>query len=189
MKPSLEYTDFTDDVLVELLKGGDRMAFDAIYHRYARSLYQYAFRLLEDEDECTDVVQDIFVWLWTHKKKLNISFLKGYLLAAVKYRMIRVITSSKRRDEILKSMAEQALTIVEEDPIEIQELKGIISDFVETLSPQGKRIFKMSREQYLSNKEIAAELNISVKTVENHMTSVLKKLRTHLGNKSFFLFL
>lgn len=179
------YHELTDLELTALLKQGDREAFNQIYHRYAEYLYQYALNILRDEDECTDAVQDVFVWLWENKKKVNVTVLKGYLLAAVKYKLTRLIQSSKRRAEILALNPLQEETFIE-DSLEIKELKHAIQEFVLVLPERARRIFEMSRNEYLSNKEIALRLGISEKTVENQMTIVLKKLRMGLGKMSFW---
>ena len=187
MRKELAYADYADEVLIDLLHQHDRMAFDTIYHRYAGVLYRYAYNILEDDDDCVDVIQDIFVWIWDNRNSLRISKLRPYLFAAVKYRVLRSISASKRRDEILNSIPFQEVSDAV-DPLEIKELQQIVSDFVDGLPPQAQRIFRLSREQYLTNKEIASTLNISEKTVENHMTTVLKKLRTHLGKNAFLIF-
>lgn len=179
------YSEYTDQELTELLKQGDREAFNQIYHRYVQYLYQYAFNILKDEDECTDAVQDIFVWLWENRRKINVSILKGYLISAVKYKLTRVIQSSKRRSEILSLNPLKEESFIE-DSLEIKELKQAIHEFVLGLPERSRMIFEMSRNEYLSNKEIAARLNISEKTVENQMTIVLKKLKLGLGKMSFW---
>lgn len=185
MRPVNIYEDVADSALVDLLAQGDWKAFNAIYTRYAGLLHNYAFNILMDEDECTDVVQDIFVWLWENRGKLNISHLKGYLLAAVKYKMTRYIVSSKRKADILKAAPMPAAHVVEEN-VEIKELQAAIRDFVDTLPPQAAKIFRMSREQYLTNREIGLKLGLSEKTVRNHMTITLRKLRVYLGRLSFW---
>ncbi|WP_109697592.1 RNA polymerase sigma-70 factor [Chitinophaga deserti] len=179
------YDGVEDSALVDQLGKGDWKAFNAIYSRYAGLLHNYAFNILMDEDECTDVVQDIFVWLWENREKLNINHLKGYLLAAVKYKLTRHIVSSKRKADILKAVPPPAEHFVEEN-IEIKELRAAIHDFIGTLPPQARKIFRMSREQYLSNKEIGLELGLSEKTVRNQMTITLKKLKVYLGRLSFW---
>ncbi|MNY18980.1 ECF RNA polymerase sigma factor SigM [compost metagenome] len=179
------YDKLTDLELTALLKQGDREAFNQIYHRYAEYLYQYALNILRDEDECTDAVQDVFVWLWENKRKVNVTILKAYLLAAVKYKLTRLIQSSKRRAEILALNPLKEETFVE-DSLEIKELKHAIQEFVLVLPERARQIFEMSRNEYLSNKEIALRLGISEKTVENQMTIVLKKLKMGLGKMSFW---
>lgn len=179
------YSEYTDQELTDLLKKSDREAFNQIYHRYVAYLYQYAFNILKDEDECTDAVQDIFVWLWENRKKINVNVLKGYLIAAVKFKLTRVIQTSKRRAEILAANPVKEESFID-DSLEVKELKQAIQEFVIGLPEKARKIFEMSRNEYLSNKEIAARLGISEKTVENQMTIVLKKLKTGLGNLSFW---
>ncbi|MBE9602222.1 RNA polymerase sigma-70 factor [Pedobacter sp. MC2016-24] len=181
----MAYSEYTDQELTALLKEGDREAFNQIYRRYVQYLYQYAFNILKDEDECTDAVQDIFVWLWENRIKINVNVLKGYLIAAVKYKLTRVIQGSKRRYEILSAKPLQEESFVD-DSLEVKELKHAINEFVVALPERSRMIFEMSRNEYLSNKEIAARLNISEKTVENQMTIVLKKLKSGLGKMSFW---
>ncbi|PTS92368.1 RNA polymerase sigma-70 factor [Pedobacter sp. HMWF019] len=179
------YTEHTDQELVTLLKQGDREAFNQIYYRYAEYLYQYALNILRDEDECTDAVQDVFVWLWENGKKINVNILRSYLISAVKYKLTRVIQSSKRKAEILALNPLREEFFVD-DNLEIKELKHAIQEFVISLPERARLIFELSRNEYLSNKEIAARLGISEKTVENQITIVLKKLKSGLGKMSFW---
>jgi len=176
---------FTDQELIALLKEGDRAAFNQVYNRHAEPLYRFAYNILKDQDECTDAVQDVFIWLWNNREKLEIAELKGYLSAAVKYKLARVIQSSKRKAEILAAGPGIKDSFVD-DSLEVKELKNAINQFIETLPPRAREIFQLSRNEYLSNKEIAAKLDISEKTVENQMTISLKKLKVTLGKMSFW---
>ncbi len=175
----------TDLELVTLLRNDDRSAFDEIYHRYSSCLFQFAFNILKDKDECSDAIQDVFVWLWENRKKVRMESLGAYLFAAVKYKLARVITGSKRRSAILAASPVIMNEPVTDDSLEIKELKAAISDFIMTLPPKARQIFHLSRNEYRSNKEIAAQLGISEKTVENQLTISLKKLRISLGKFSF----
>lgn len=179
------YTEYTDQELTALLKKGNREAFNQIYCRYAEYMYQYALNILRDEAECTDAVQDVFVWLWENRNKINVTYLKTYLISAIKYKLTRIIQSSKRRAEILALQPLQEESFID-DNLEIKELKHAIQEFVVSLPERARLIFEMSRNEYLSNKEIAARLGISEKTVENQMTIVLKKLKSGLGKMSFW---
>ena len=174
----------TDLELLTLLRNGERSAFNEIYYRYSASLHQFAFNILRDKDECNDAIQDVFVWLWQNKEKVRMESLRAYLYAAVKYKLARVITGSKRRSAILA-----AGPVIDEpfinDSLEVKELKAAISDFIVSLPPKARKIFHLSRNEYRSNKEIAAQLGISEKTVENQLTISLKKLRISLGKLSF----
>nr|WP_295871348.1 RNA polymerase sigma-70 factor [uncultured Chitinophaga sp.] len=184
-----DYNAFSDAALLPLLKEGEVQAFNEVYARYFRLLYQYAWNILDNEEECSDAVQEIFVWLWEHRSTLEVTSLKGYLMAAVKYRLARIIQTSRRRAAILAANVElPTITRIEED-IEVKELRRVITEFSETLPQRAREIFHLSRVQHLSNKEIAARLGISEKTVENQITIALKKLRSDLGKKmlSFLL--
>jgi RNA polymerase sigma-70 factor (family 1) len=179
------YNLINDKELVARLKAGSRAAFNRIYKEHSESLYRFAYNILKDEEECTDAIQEVFFWLWCNREKLEIVDLKRYLSAAVKYKLTRVITSSKRKAAILAD----APLIKEsffENSLEVKELKFAISQFIETLPPRAKEIFQLSRNEYLSNKEIADRLDISEKTVENQMTISLKKLKFTLGKMSFW---
>jgi len=180
-----DYDLINDKALIAHLKMGNRIAFNQIYNQHAESLYRFAFNILKDEEECTDAIQEIFIWLWRNHEKLEITNLKSYLRSAVKYKLTRVITSSKRKAAILAAAPQLEDSFVD-DSLEVKELKFAVSQFLETLPPRAKEIFQLSRNEYLSNKEIADRLSISEKTVENQMTISLKKLKLTLGKMSFW---
>ena len=174
------FEDWDEHKLMAELKADNELAFNTIYFRYSGLLYHYAFNILNDEDECTDVVQEVFVWLWENRTNLNISNLKNYLLAAVKYKLIRILSSSKRKNEIMtKSMPVGAIETL--DCLELKELRQAITDFTATLPLRARETFVLSREQYRTNKEIALEMRISEKTVEAQITISLKKLKLYLN--------
>ncbi|MNL42228.1 RNA polymerase sigma factor SigM [compost metagenome] len=168
-----------------MLKKGDERAFDEIYNRHSVPLYKFAYAILKDEDDCRDAVQDIFIWLWQHKHVMEISAIKPYLFAAVKFNLSTFIKKSKRRAEILEAVPKQE-EIFEDHELELKELTFLVKKFVGELPSRAREIFELSRNQYLTNKEIAERLNISEKTVENQMTIILKKLKVNLGNHSFW---
>lgn len=179
------FKEYTDEQLIEMLAEGEYEAFTEIYNRHAERLFQFAWNILKDKEECRDAVQEIFVWLWEKRADLVINDLKSYLLAAVKYKLIRSIKRSKRLDEILNKQNTPSVTTIE-NTVELEELKKIIRHFTEGLPKRSRQVFELSREEHLSNKEIAAQMNIKEKTVENHMTIVLNKLRHTLNNMSFW---
>jgi len=182
------YNTYTDEQLLELLKSSDEHAFTEIYKRYAETLFRFSWNILKEENECTDAIQDVFVWFWENRERLQVTVLKFYLLAAVKYRLARVIRNSKRKAEILAAHPVNNRSSYMEETIELKELKTIIQQFTETLPPRAKEIFLLSRNEHLTNREIATKLNISEKTVENQITISLKKLRPALDRMHFWFF-
>ncbi|UYQ95939.1 sigma-70 family RNA polymerase sigma factor [Chitinophaga horti] len=179
------YTAHSDHELILLIRQHNRAAFEQLYHRYAEGLYRYAFNILKDEAECADAIQEIFVWFWANRESLEVSEPGAYLRTAVKYRLTRSIQNSRRRAEILASQAATPEQFTD-DSLEVKQLREVISAVVAALPDRSARIFHLSRNEYRSNREIAAELGISEKTVENQMTIVLRKLRIALGKMHFW---
>jgi len=108
---------------------------------------------------------------------------------AIKYQVANYIRSGKVRKSFFDRMA--ALNLSEsfdDDAMAVKELKEIISKFTRHLPDRCGEVFRLSRIEHLTNKEIAVRMGISEKTVEVQITNALKKLRTHLGNVSCWLF-
>lgn len=174
------YSSYNDSELLALLSQDDQEAFDMLYSKHWPALYKSAYFILKDQDACKDVVQDIFIWLWEHRKHLEINSLKSYLHAAVKFKVSNYIRSGTIREsffEQLVKFAPPALSPTAEEVAEIKEMNAIIQQAISNLPFRCREIFKLSREEQLSNQEIANRLSISVKTVESQMTIALRRIR------------
>lgn len=180
-----KYLEHTDQELMLLIQQGNRRAFEQIYHRHSESMFRFAYHILKDEAECMDAVQEIFVWFWANRESLQVAEPGPYLRTAVKYRLTRFIQQSRRRAEILQHRGDLDEKTTDHS-LEVKELKHVIDQFLSTLPARAAQIFHLSRNEYLSNREIARKMGISEKTVENQMTIVLKKLRVALGKMQFW---
>lgn len=182
-----DYYSLSDIQLLHLLRRSDAAAFTEIYKRYWEFLYKSSFSILKDCDISDDIVQDIFVWLWSNREKHLTDSLKPYLYTAVKYKVANVIRHGKVK-EIFFEKVVQNYQEAEVDPnnLEVKELKEVIAQFTSNLPERARMIFDLSRNKLLSNKEIAEQLGISEKTVENQMNISLKKLKISLGRMSFW---
>jgi RNA polymerase sigma-70 factor (ECF subfamily) len=184
------YSTYADNVLLDLLKAGDRRAFDELYNRHWKALYRTAYALLRDESACMDILQDIFVWLWEHRDHLVLTSLRAYLTMAVRYKASNYLRLLHRQRNFTGQMAEPPPAPADgELSVELKELKALVIHFTEHLPGRCKEVFLLSRNEYLSNREIAGRLGISEKTVENQITTALKRLRVKLGNLSSLLIL
>lgn len=182
------YSAYTDLELVALLQRGDRAAFTEIYERHWQSLLHTAQRILNDKEACMDLLQEVFVWLWTHREEAEPSSLKGYLTTAVKYQVANFIRNSKVRDKYILHTESLGLTeVYEDDPLELKELKEVITKVTATLPARCQEVFNLSRNEHKSNKEIAGMLGISEKTVEMQITIALKRLKTEVKKHSALL--
>jgi RNA polymerase sigma-70 factor (ECF subfamily) len=173
--------------LLALLRDGDHAAFTEIYDRYFAPLYSAAYSLLKDADTCDDIVQEIFTWLWGHRDRHLTDSLKPYLRAAVKYQVAKMI----RHGKVHETFYQRTVAAYQPDPaadknLEIRELEAIMAAFTASLPEKAREVFRLSREEHLTNKQIASQLGISEKTVEAQMTINLRKLKLNLGKYSFW---
>jgi RNA polymerase sigma-70 factor (family 1) len=171
-----------DTELIERLREDDDLTLKFIYKKYWSLLYSSAYNILQDQQVCEDIIQDIFISLWNKREQLEIKVsLKSYLFASVRYEVYRHIRYGAVREDIFDSVQERLHSPSEYGNLEYRELVSQINLVVENLSEKCKKVYKLSREEQLSHKEIASRLNISPKTVENHLNKALRKLRISLG--------
>ena len=165
----------------------DKSKFSKLYDKYWKNLFAIAFHKCRDQAMAEDCVQDVFLSLLNHKNSRSIENLEAYLAKATKYAVLRAIYKHNRT-QYLEEYPDD-IKIMErsiEDVIEEKMLKQHLFDKVEELPKQCRLIFKSSRQDHLSNDEIAELMNISKRTVENQLSKALKVLRSYLS--SFFYF-
>lgn len=172
-----------DRVLVTALQQSDIKMFETIFRHFYNPLCSYANGLLGDSDEAEDVVQQTLMAVWVKRTDLqiNTSF-KSYLYRAVHNRSLNKLRHSKVRSgyEADQLAVEPSLSESASSTLAGKELKQHITDVIEKLPEQCRLVFKLSRFEDMKYAEIAGHLDISVKTVENHMGKALRLLREHL---------
>jgi RNA polymerase sigma-70 factor (ECF subfamily) len=186
--------DITRELLVRLKKG-DILAFDQIYHVYSHKLYSFVFRILKDEADSDDIVQEVFIKIWELREKLDDHKLLNSFIFTIAYNnsisLIRKKISSSKYREHLRNVAVIQYPDYSFSEIEFSELNRHVEKLIESLPERQKRVYLSHREQGLTYPEIAKEMGISKNTVENHMVKTLKYLRQNLKNflevSSFFL--
>jgi RNA polymerase sigma-70 factor (family 1) len=185
------YTLFSDQQLASLLKEGDELAFTEIYNRHWKFLFSAAYNALRHKEDSLDICQSVFMWVWENHKSITITTnLQSYLYTAIKYKVANLIRQGKVRESLLDDVMVSEIRMDEKQELEIKELKHFINQLVNELPDKCRDVFLLSREEHLSHKQIAERLGISEKTVDDHITRALKKLRDPLGKMaSIFLFL
>lgn len=185
---SAKILDITDEGLVKAVYNDDQIAFKELYKRYWAKLYIYAFNVLHDKDICEDIIQQVFYDLWNRRHELDIEMLSPYLYRAVKHQVFKQF----RKNKFNSVQPEQLLNFIEENKIEqtleYKELHSRVERLINELPEQRRIIFLMSRNEELSNKEIASQLNLSVQTVKNQISSALKFIRNSLKTAIFLFF-
>ena len=176
------YTSLPDDELLRLLVERDECAFTEIYSRYWKKLIAIAYSHTKDKFAAEEIVQEVFLSVWTRCEIIRINSLKAYLATAVKFAVFKNVFNTNRRLKILGELAHTTAPLTDE-VIHAKFLQEYINDVVEQMPEKCRLVYKYSRNEGLSAKEIAREMSIAEKTVEAHLTKALKILRLNL--KSF----
>jgi RNA polymerase sigma-19 factor, ECF subfamily len=164
---------------------GDRRAFETMFRTHYAALAEYAHSLVGSPDVAEDVVQDVFVTLWTQQGRLTPPRnLRAYLWRAVRNRAINHL---RHRRMVTAWQVQAAAVGIPEAPsadreVEGAELARAIKDAAATLSPRCRQVFELSREGHLTYPQIAQRLGIAVKTVETLMGRALRVVRLRLAS-------
>ena len=176
----------TDKYLVDKIKAGDYYAFETLFKCYYSYLLNVARLYVLREEIAEDIVQDLFIKIWEQPSVLNINVsLKGYLRRSIHNSCINYVLRKQQRyrdiDPASKNKLKDFLQADPEDSPDtayvICELSSVIKDAVSQLPAECGKIFRMSREQGLSYKDIAGRLNISENTVNVQIYRALSRLK------------
>jgi RNA polymerase sigma-70 factor (family 1) len=175
----------TDADLLNRIQKGENAALAELYNRHWQLLFMSAFNIVKDKELCEDIIQDVFMSVWHNREKLEINIsLKGYLYACTRYQVYYQIRKNKDKInvEFFNDLDNRLQYATPETELMHTELVQQINTIIETLPEKCKLVYLLSREEQFSHKEIAERLNISTKTVENHITKALQTIRFSLGN-------
>ncbi len=174
-----------DTLLIKGIEAGKESAFEELFLKYYTPLVVFARKVIPDEDQARELVQDVFVSFYEKRKELNIhSSLKAHLYQSVKNRCLNQVKRNQiRRDHhaniFIEKKNDEAFI---EDKLQETELESRIFSIVQTLPDQCRKIFEMSRFKGLTNQEIADKLELSKRTVETQVSKALKVMRKHLSD-------
>ncbi|HZL10339.1 MAG TPA: RNA polymerase sigma-70 factor [Prolixibacteraceae bacterium] len=170
--------------ILQRMIDGDEIAFKYFFDTYYDDLCNFVNGYLRDETFSEDVIQNIFIYLWEKKDSLPFNCsIKSYLYTASKNKSLNFIRNAKNKNKIVLELFDQSDIFSDESAdqfLEFEELKTIISNAIEVLPPKCKTVYKLSRDDGLTNKEIAERLGITIKTVENQMTIAIRKIKDFL---------
>jgi RNA polymerase sigma factor (sigma-70 family) len=178
----MTYTCMTDESLVDLLKSDDPDAFKVIYQRYWRQLYGFVYQQLGSKEDTEEIIHDLMLSLWQNRAQSQIQQLRIYLFIAARNLANKFIKSQinlrkYREYQLLHQVFESA------DSNEIYHVKGLsdaIENVLKKMPEKTAIIFRMSKIDEIPVKQIAAQMDLTDKAVEYHITKSLKMLRQHL---------
>ncbi|HWW39398.1 RNA polymerase sigma-70 factor [Pedobacter sp.] len=186
------YHSLSDQDLSTLLREGDKNAFTEIYQRYFKLLYIHACKRLKDEEEASDVVHDLFEFVWSKREQMEITTkLSSYLYAAVRNQIFTLSLRSERKSRYLDSLKDfiEKGEFLTDLYVRERELSKLIEKEIDALPPQMKKVFEMSRKEGMSHKDIANELGTSEHTIRTQIKKSLRILRSRLGLVLYLFFL
>ncbi|MNK03629.1 ECF RNA polymerase sigma factor SigW [compost metagenome] len=190
MRGNKDFSELSDDALINLMKSHNQVAFVCIYDRYWSEMYTCAFHIFPHRETCEDLIHDVFLYLWTSRERLEIKSLRDYLYIAIKNKSLNKIRSRKQLVEITEEKHEHFVSDAASDgQLLLQEIDGVFENGILSLPEKCREILILSRKEHLSNKEIAARLNISPKTVENQINIGLRKIRFLMGDFMILIFI
>lgn len=177
-----------DETLLRRFAEGDHTAFSEIYDVHWEKLFLYAVRILGDENDAEDAVQDAFVSLWKYRHKaIQIRVLHHYLLTIVRNNAVKTIRRHMETRNYLDSFRAffDELEQGADETFIAKGLEQFIDGEIEKLPAKMREIFVLSRKEQLSHKQIAEKLGISDETVKKQIYNSLKTLRFKLSQDQY----
>lgn len=168
-----------EELLVKELVLGSSKAFQQLFMRYYPKVRNFVFGLTKSQQDAEDITQDIFSKVWGNRSMFaDVKNFGGYLFILSKNTTFNFLESQQiRLDRLNEKPFEEETNDSPHEELIAKDLQLLIDMIVDSMPPQRKLIYQLSREAGLSNAEIAEKLELSKKTVENHLNLALKELR------------
>lgn len=178
----MNFQTLSDHQLVDAIRDDDGLAFREIYQRYWKKMYLLALRKIDDREAVESIVQDVFLRLWERRGALQIENLEAYLVTSVKYNCINYFKSAMVREKYaVHAFADYSDAIYNtEEQLNASELMRNIETRLSHFPEKAQTIFRLHRLENRSTKEIATEIQMPQRTVEHHLSLVVKALRSYL---------
>ena len=175
----------SDNELISAIIRGDVNAYEQLFVRYYPTLLHFIRGMLKDDHMSEDIAQNIFMKLWIHREKLDSSqSVKNYLFVLAKHEIYNIFKAKRTTMlSLLPQLSDRDVTDLAgsaEEQYNYTELNALLMQGISKMPPQRQLIFRMSRYEHLSNREIAERLGLSVRTVDKHIELALKDLHSTL---------
>jgi len=181
---------YDEKELFRQIAEGNEAAFRAIFDGYRERLFTFAWQLCHSAVDAEEIVQDIFLKLWEQRDKLvEVSFPRKYIYIMTRNRTLDLLGKIARNEQMIKEVWVQMSQSdnLTENLLQAEESRKLIQQAVAQLSEKKQTIFLLSRDQGLSHQEIADQMNLSVQTVKNIVTEILKHVQAFLAQHSELL--
>lgn len=177
---------------IDDIRSGKIAAFEILFDMFYMRVKHFAQGMIKSEDAALEIAQNVFMKIWMNREKLSSDLsLSSYIFTIAQNEVHDYFRNQYyffNYQESLR-MADPKQEYEIDSEYNIKEIKEVVNKTLETMPDQRKLIFKMSREQFLSNEEIARRLGISKRTVEKHISLALATIKENLSDFLFWIFL
>lgn len=185
------YNVANDNDLFALVKQDNELAYTELYNRYWQKLYFVAHKQLKSDPEAREIVQEVFYTIWAKRGSLVIESFPAYVAAMARYAVYVTLAHKKKQVENIseEAISKQTLPVALADLLENKWMLEKISALSSALPEKCRLVFIKNKLLDQSLTQVAADLDISPKTAEAHLTKALKIMRDKLGDAALFLML
>jgi RNA polymerase sigma factor (sigma-70 family) len=180
-----------DNDLFALVKKDNELAYTELYNRYWQKLYFVAHKHLKSDTEAREIVQEVFFTIWAKRQSLVIESFPAYVAAMARYAVYVTLARNKRQAEKIteETIHKQTVPVALSELLENKWMLEKISVLSSALPEKCRLVFIKNKLLDQSLTQVAADLNISTKTAESHLTKALKIIRDKLGDAAILLML
>lgn len=176
-----EHEENTGKWVDEITLFDSQSAFKSLYHHYFDRLLRFVYLYIPSRSEAEEIVSDTFLSIWNNRKKLPaVNNFDAYIYTITRYKTISYLRSHHENkvsiNEVTVDLFAHTETTPEDDLITKEDIKQL-NEAINSLPDKCKMAFKMVREDKMKYKDVATILDISVKTVEAHITTATRRLR------------
>lgn len=190
---------FNSAEYIQKLRSGDIKAFELLYYEWSAKLYNFVLKVSNnDQYHAEDIVQSVFVKIWESRgtidanknlEALIYTIARNTIINIHRRKMYELLHQENIYSDEKELMDRDLENIGLEDELDAVMVAKLVDQFIDELPPERRKIFILSRKQYLTNKEIAEKLGISVNTVESQMTKAIASIRTKLEKYNLLILL
>ena len=181
------YESLSDIEITDLFKSGDQAAFTVLYKRFHSQVYRYALRIVKYPEAAEEIMQNVMLKVWQQRGQIDTAQnFKGWIARVTANQAFDFLKTLARQHALSEKiwLQMQKSPAYSENEYVLKEYLFLVEEAVNTLPPQQQKIYRMSREEYLTYEEIAQILNISPNTVRNHMASALTHIRKYISGRT-----
>lgn len=176
--------DYEEKTLLKELSLGNNIAFETIFDQYHGLVYSFAKRLTRSDTLSEEIVQEVFIRIWTGREKMvEVQNFGAYLNRTVRNQVYNALRQLAIREKARERMQQDVFSIQQEEAgcIDQEALEDLLKKAIDQLTPQQKKVYNLCYQEGYKYREAAKKLNISSLTVHSHMKIALKTIRTYIS--------